>query len=166
MIRHAGLVALRIGGSWCGALIEGPSGVGKSDLALRVLNQGFRLVADDRAVVWASGGRLYGRAPGPLAGLIEVRGQGVVRESALDLARVVLLATCVADSAAIERMPEPRIEMIAEIAVPRLELNPREPSAPAKLRRALEHLGADRQQAYLAGSLGGPNGRAGTGDTA
>ena len=50
-------------GGWRGALIEGPSGAGKSDLALRALDAGFRLVADDRVVVWTSGGRLFGRAP-------------------------------------------------------------------------------------------------------
>jgi serine kinase of HPr protein (carbohydrate metabolism regulator) len=165
LIRHAGLIALRIRGTWCGALIEGPSGVGKSDLALRAVRDGFRLVADDRTLVWASGGQLYGRAPDPLAGLIEARGQGIVQESTLSLARVVLVATCVADDSQIERMPEPSAEMIAEIAVPTMPLNPREPSAPAKLRRALEHLGAAEQQAYLATPRGG-QGRAGTGDSA
>ena len=59
-------------------LIEGPSGSGKSDLALRAIEIGFRLVADDRTLVWASGGALYGRAPAPLGGLIEVRGVGVL----------------------------------------------------------------------------------------
>ncbi len=49
MILHAGLVALRLEGVWRGALIAGPSGVGKSDLALRAIEAGFRLVADDRA---------------------------------------------------------------------------------------------------------------------
>ena len=61
MIRHAGLIARRMGGVWRGVLIEGPSGAGKSDLALRALDQGFRLVADDRVVVWTDAGRLgYG----------------------------------------------------------------------------------------------------------
>ena len=77
MILHAGLIAARIAGFWRGVLIEGPSGSGKSDLALRALSQGFRLVADDRVVVWASGGRLFGRAPEILNGLIELRGLGV-----------------------------------------------------------------------------------------
>ena len=51
MIVHAGLVALRHGGLWRGALITGPSGSGKSDLALRCLEHGFRLVADDRVLL-------------------------------------------------------------------------------------------------------------------
>ena len=61
MILHAGLVARRQDGYWRGVLIEGASGAGKSDLALRALDHGFRLVADDRVVVWASGGALYGQ---------------------------------------------------------------------------------------------------------
>ena len=77
-IRHAGLIARRIRGRWLGALIEGPSGAGKSDLALRALDRGFRLVADDRVLVWAADGRVFGRAPAPLRGLIEARGLGVI----------------------------------------------------------------------------------------
>ena len=79
MILHASLVALRLSGVWRGALIEGASGAGKSDLALRALGEGFALAADDRVVVFASGGRLYGRSPAPLAGMIEARGVGITR---------------------------------------------------------------------------------------
>ena len=87
MIRHAGLVALRLGGSWQGVLIEGPSGSGKSDLALRAIEAGFRLVADDRVLVWTSEGRNYGRAPDALAGLLESRGAGVLPAAAIPLLR-------------------------------------------------------------------------------
>ena len=138
---HGGLVALRLGGAWRGALILGPSGAGKSDLALRALEAGFRLVADDRVSVWTSGGALYGRAPDPLRGLIEARGTGVVAASALGLAQIVLAARCVEAGETIERLPEPQIETIAGTAVPVLRIDPREASAPAKLRRALLHLG-------------------------
>ena len=164
MIRHAGLVALRMDGLWRGALIEGPSGVGKSDLALRCLEAGFRLVADDRTLVWASGGRLYGRAPDVLAGLIEARGQGVLKESPLPLAEIVVAASCLPDPGAIERMPGPEVETLFGATLARISLDPREPSAPAKLRRAMQHLGAAPQQAYQAASRGG-GGRAAAGDS-
>jgi len=121
-------------------------------------------VADDRTLVWASGGDLYGRAPRPLTGLIEIRGHGVMPESAVAFAKIALRALCVPDGSPIERLPDPGTEVIAGIPLPSLVLRPREPSAPAKLRRAIEHLGAAAQQAYLPTSLGGP-GRAGTGDT-
>ena len=163
MILHAGLVALRLDGYWLGALIRGPSGAGKSDLALRALGAGFRLVADDRVVVWRSGGVLFGRAPEPLLGLIEARGHGIVRETPLAVAQIGLAVTCVQDEA-IERMPEPETIEIAAMAIPNLRIDPFEASAPAKLRRALQHLGHGRQQAYQARSSGGGD-RLGTGDT-
>ena len=163
MILHAGLVALRLAGFWRGALICGPSGSGKSGLALRALDAGFRLVADDRVVVWRSGGVLFGRAPDTLAGLIEARGHGMLRESPLAMAEIVLVVACAEDET-IERMPEPETIQVAEVAVPRLRMDSFEASAPAKLRRALQHLGHRDQQAYQARSSGGGD-RVRTGDT-
>ena len=164
MIRHAGLVALRLDGFWRGALIEGPSGAGKSDLALRAIDAGFRLVADDRTLVWNSGGALFGRAPDSLAGLIEARGHGVLEESWVRMAQIVLAVSCVAGPDDIDRMPELKVEAMLGTTLSRILLDPREPSAPAKLRRAMRHLGAASQQAYQAASRGG-RGRAGAGDT-
>ena len=141
MIRHAGLIARRIGDDWRGALIEGPSGVGKSDLALRALDQGFGLVADDRTLVFLSGGQLFGRAPDALAGLIEARGVGVLAQAARPFCRVRLLVRCVDRPQAVERLPDPLFESIEGVATPVLHLWPLEPAAPAKIRRVLEHLG-------------------------
>jgi serine kinase of HPr protein (carbohydrate metabolism regulator) len=141
MIRHAGLIARRIAGAWRGALIEGPSGVGKSDLALRALDQGFVLVADDRALVFVSGGKLFGRAPDALAGLIEVRGVGVLPQLHRPFCRIDLLVRCVDRPQAVERLPDPMFEVIEGVSVPVLELWPLEPGAPGKIRRMFEHLG-------------------------
>jgi serine kinase of HPr protein (carbohydrate metabolism regulator) len=141
VVLHGGLVALRLEGRWRGALILGPSGAGKSDLALRAMDAGFRLVADDRVTVWRSGGALYGRAPDPLSGLIEARGTGILAAPSLGYAQVVLAVRCIEAGEAIERMPEPETQTIAGAAVPLIRLDPREASAPAKLRRALLHLG-------------------------
>ena len=138
-VLHATLVARWQDGAWCGLLLRGPSGAGKSALALRCLEAGWRLVADDRVLVWASGGALFGRAPETLFGLIEVRGQGVQTAAALRLARIALVVDCVgADE--VERCPDPAAARYEGIFVPRLKLWPFEPSAPAKLRRALAHL--------------------------
>ena len=139
MIRHAGLIARRLDGVWKGALIEGASGAGKSDLALRCLDLGFRLVADDRVELWASDGRLYGAAPPALAGLLEVRGEGVVPVAALPLAEVVL----VVQDGQPERAPDPDTTEIAGIALPRLVFSLTEPSAAAKLSRALARFDGD-----------------------
>lgn len=164
MIRHAGLIALRLDGRWRGALIEGPSGAGKSDLALRALEAGFRLAADDRTLVWPSGGALYGRAPGPLLGLIEARGQGVLPEPPIPFAEIVLAVRCVDDPDLVERLPGPEVEVVAGIPIPRHLMDPRQASAPAKLRRAMQHLGATVQQRYQVAPGGGGD-RLGTGDT-
>jgi hypothetical protein len=139
VIRHAGLIGRRLAGVWKGALIEGPSGSGKSDLALRCLELGLRLVADDRVELWASGGRLYGAAPPALFGLIEVRGEGVVAIPALPFAQVVLVAR----AGQPERAPDPDTTEIAGIALPRLTFSLTEPSAAAKLSRALARFDGD-----------------------
>jgi hypothetical protein len=147
MILHAGMVAALDGGRWRGVLIQGPSGCGKSDLALRMLDLGFRLVADDRTLVWACEGRLFGRAPAALAGLIEVRGLDVVAAPALAFCEVALAVRC----GPAERVPEPQWAEFAGLRVPALSLPPLEASAPAKLRRALLHLGQAAEGAYLTG---------------
>ncbi|WP_068876917.1 MULTISPECIES: HPr kinase/phosphorylase [unclassified Phenylobacterium] len=134
MIRHAGLVAHRVGGLWRGVLIEGPSGSGKSDLALRALDHGFRLVADDRVLTWASGGRLWGRAPDGLLGLIEVRGVDVITVEPLAFCEIVGLVRLEAP----ERIPDPATETILGIPIPLLAVAPFETSAPAKLSRAMQ----------------------------
>jgi hypothetical protein len=134
-VRHAGLIAARLGGYWRGVLIEGPPGAGKSDLALRALDQGFCLAADDRVLVWTCDGALFGRAPDALAGLLEVRGLQVVAVPALSFAQVALVARCGAP----ERIPDPQFADILGVCLPLIDIDPREASAPAKLRHALIH---------------------------
>jgi serine kinase of HPr protein (carbohydrate metabolism regulator) len=138
VIHHAGLIAARLGGFWRGLLIEGPAGAGKSDLALRALDAGFSLVADDRVLLWACEGRLFGRAPDTLAGRLEVRGLDVVRLGALPFAEVALIVRCGAP----ERMPEPATTSVLGISLPLIEIDPQAASAPAKLSRALSHFDA------------------------
>jgi serine kinase of HPr protein (carbohydrate metabolism regulator) len=148
VIVHAGLIAVRLGGFWRGALIEGPSGVGKSDLALRALDRGFRLVADDRVTLWTCDGALFGRAPGALHGLIEVRGLDVTGESALPFCEISL----VVQPGEPERIPAPeRVERLG-VGLPRLTLSYREASAPAKLGRALAALYVRNQRRKKHGS--------------
>ena len=135
MILHAGLIARRALGRWRGVLIEGASGSGKSDLALKALERGWSLVADDRTLIWSDGGRLWGRAPDPLAGLIEARGLGIVAADRLPLSEIALVVRCAA-AAALERMPEPAVWSALGIGLPLVVLAPFEASAAAKLDRA------------------------------
>ena len=93
------------------------------------------------SLLWASGGRLFGRAPDTLAGLLEVRGlRRAARSPPCRLAEVALVAALRRGR---ERMPGPAFaEILRASAVPLIEIDPREASAPAKLRRALSHFDA------------------------
>jgi serine kinase of HPr protein (carbohydrate metabolism regulator) len=143
MIRHAGLLALRLDGDWGGALIEGPSGSGKSDLALRALDAGWSLVADDRTLLWACEGRLYGRAPDSLAGFIEARGLGVLPAPGRLHVEIRLIVRCIGPGA-VDRLPEDQAETLLGVTLPLVRLAALEASATAKLGRALSHLGVRR----------------------
>ena len=132
---HASCVA--IGGR--GVLILGGSGVGKSDLALLLIDDGAKLVADDRAELTVERGKLCARAPKSIAGLIEVRGLGIV---ALPFAPKAVIALAVKLATAVERLPEratyaPPRPLKPVKPPPFILLDGRLPSAPAKIRLAL-----------------------------
>jgi len=137
MILHAGCVARVTRSGWAGALLAGPSGIGKSDLMLRLLERGWTLVADDRTAVWTSGGRLYGKAPPPLANLIEARGLDVVSVCRRDFVRVALWVDCVGPDGELDRIPARETRRVEGIVLESIGLRPLEGSAPAKIERAL-----------------------------
>jgi serine kinase of HPr protein (carbohydrate metabolism regulator) len=137
-VLHATAVARRHGGVWRGVLLQGPSGSGKSDLALRAVAQGWKLVADDRTLVWRSGGRLYARGVERLSGLIEARHLGVLSAPSVAFCEAALVVTCEPVGQPLERIPEPDHCTLAGVELPRLRLQPLEPSALAKLQLALE----------------------------
>src|SRR5262245_7617681 len=85
-------------------LLRGPPGAGKSDLALRLIDDGARLVADDQAEIRRAQDQILVSAPTAIAGLIEVRGIGILRVAPVDAAPLVLLVDLV-PSAEVERLP-------------------------------------------------------------
>src|SRR6266699_5561307 len=117
-------------------LLWGASGSGKSDLALRLIDAGARLVADDQSELHRHGDAIIARAPATIAGLLEVRGIGIFRLDALAEAPVALIVDLV-PSETLERLPARHMERILGLALPRIELAPLEASAAAKLRLAL-----------------------------
>ena len=146
MILHAGLIALPWAAQWRGALLLGASGAGKSDLALRCLDLGFSLVADDRVTPWTSGDGLYGAAPDSLSGLLEARGLGILHLPHRPWARISLAVDCM-PSSEIERAPDFQVFEALGRRVPKLSLAWQEASAPMKLRHALIGLGLERRTA-------------------
>jgi serine kinase of HPr protein (carbohydrate metabolism regulator) len=117
-------------------LLRGPSGAGKSDLALRLIDQGAALVADDQVELVRHGDTLVARAPAALAGLFEVRGLGILPLPHRAEARVALACDLVRPDQ-VERMPEPMTATLLDLAIPLVRLDPFAASAPAKLRLAV-----------------------------
>src|SRR5437868_3206290 len=91
-----------------GVLLRGPSGGGKSDLALRLIDAGARLVADDQTEIACEAQALVARSPQTIAGRIEVRGVGIIKVPTMPSAPVRLAVDLVAPDR-VERLPEPRV---------------------------------------------------------
>ncbi len=123
-----------------GVLLRGPSGSGKSDLALRAVEAGAELVADDLVMLGLRGGRVWASPLPQAGGRLEVRGVGIVPLPALDGAPLVLIA----DLAAPERLPEPCFEPVLGLPVRRIRLAPFEISAAIKLRLAAHMASEDK----------------------
>jgi len=139
---HATAVA--VGGR--AALIRGPSGSGKSDLAFRCLGLGLSaivvdrvmLVSDDQVLLSREGTSLHASAPAQLRGKLEVRGVGILEVDAVTEANVVLIVDLVREGV-IERYPDPwpRARILG-LEMPQLRLSPFESSSPLKLVAAIQ----------------------------
>ena len=119
-----------------GVLLLGPSGSGKSDLALRLIDGGALLVADDQVHIERRGERLLGRAADTLAGLIEVRGVGILKMPHRAQSPIGLCVELAPDER-LARLPDTLSWSLLGIELPQLRLDPRAPSACAKVRLAL-----------------------------
>lgn len=116
-------------------LIEGRSGTGKSDLALRLIDRGGVLVSDDYTVLTRRDGMLSAAPPTNIAGKMEVRGLGLIE---VDHVRDVPVGLVVVADNDPVRMPDAEASRaIAGIVLPELRLSLLEPSAPIKVERAL-----------------------------
>jgi hypothetical protein len=120
-------------------LLVGPPGAGKSDLALRLIDAGARLIADDLTELRRQDGGLVAlypaAAPSDLLGHMEVRGLGIMPVNFV--AGPQPLRLVVELTAPIARLPEPAVCRYGGVAVPSLHLAAFEASAPAKLRLAV-----------------------------
>lgn len=160
---HATCCAFPDGPAAHAVLLRGPPGSGKSDLALRLIDTGFVLVADDRVDLTAEGGRVIASGPEALAGLIELRGIGILRLPHRFARCPVALVVDFADVATQERMPQPQHCDIAGVALPMIAIDPATPSAAARIRIALAVVTG--QAGSRCGALGDSPGGYGSGGT-
>jgi serine kinase of HPr protein (carbohydrate metabolism regulator) len=122
-------------------LITGPSGSGKSDLTLRLLDRGFTLVSDDQTVVQREGERLIAAAPATIAGKLEIRGIGIVDMDTADSIPVALLVELTSE---IERLPDDSRERpILGVPLPLVSIDAMTASAPSKVALALDRMGLE-----------------------
>jgi serine kinase of HPr protein (carbohydrate metabolism regulator) len=120
-------------------LITGPSGSGKSDLTLRLLDRGFALVSDDQTIVRKSGTRLIASAPPTIRGKLEIRGVGIVTMDQVDDQPVALVVELTSD---IRRLPDDcRERPIMGVPVPLISVDAMTASAASKVALALDRLG-------------------------
>ena len=120
-----------------GVLLLGESGSGKSDVALRLIAMGAKLISDDQTALFAREGDLYAEAPPSLTGLMEIRGVGIVPVPNSPPAPIVL-AVQLELSGELERMPQHASYRLPATlqslpSLPLIVLHPFEASTPAKI---------------------------------
>lgn len=138
---HASCVAL----GTQGVLLIGPSGAGKSDLALRLIEGGAKLVADDRTLLFTRSGALHAKAPASIKGLLEIRGVGIVKLPVRASIRIALVVRLGREGV---RLPAPQLYRLPaglQLASPppQISADARFASTPAKIRLALAAFSRD-----------------------
>ncbi|MGL4312646.1 MAG: HPr kinase/phosphorylase [Sphingomonas sp.] len=119
-------------------LIEGSSGAGKSDLALRLIDRGAALISDDYTLLQRQGAALIATPPPSIAGKIEVRGLGIIDWPHVDKVPVALVVTLTED---VERLPaDPPQRRVAGVSIPAVAIDSRAASAAIKVEIALRQL--------------------------
>ena len=132
---HASTVALE----GRAVLISGPSGSGKSDLTLRLLDRGFTLVSDDQTIVKREGDRLIASAPPTIKGKLEIRGIGIVEMDTVGSAPIALYVELTSE---IVRLPDDRRERpVLGVNLPLISVDAQTASAASKVSLALDRLG-------------------------
>ncbi len=122
-----------------GVFLLGSSGTGKSDMALRLINRGALLVADDRVQLARREGKILANPPPSIAGLLEIRELGIFRfPYAKDVAVSLVIRLEARGNA--ERLPYPEFYECMEINIPQITIYPFDVSAAVKVEMAVATL--------------------------
>lgn len=116
-----------------GLLIEGPPGSGKSTLALMLIDRGALLVGDDGVALERRGAALWALPPPSIAGLLELRGIGIVTMPTTPAPLALLLSL----GGEVERLPEPVLRKLEGVPLPSLRFDGSAPAAPLRAEWAL-----------------------------
>jgi HPr kinase/phosphorylase len=117
-----------------GVLLLGGPGAGKSDLVLRLVRHGFCLIADDQVRIVDG----VASAPALLAGMLEVRGLGLVRLPHVSARLMLVVELGTPQTGVTARLPEPR--RYPDLDLPVITLDPGAASAPDRIALALDCL--------------------------
>jgi serine kinase of HPr protein (carbohydrate metabolism regulator) len=133
---HASTVAL----DGRAVMIFGPSGSGKSDLSLRLIDRGFTLVSDDQTMVRKDGPRLLASAPPAIAGKLEIRGIGILEMPTTTDIQVTMIVELTSE---LQRLPDDsRERTVLGVPVPLIGVDAKTASAPIKVALLLDRLSA------------------------
>ncbi len=124
-------------------LLRGQPGSGKSDLALKLINDGATLISDDQVLVKKVKNTLFLSAPDSIANLLEIRGLGIVYFDRLDDVPLVLIIDLLSDKMS-ERLPEPCVGEIEGCKFPYLKLDAKRESLHIIVKLAMAKLNGER----------------------
>lgn len=117
-----------------GILLIGPSGSGKSDLALRLITDyKAKLVADDQVDLFIKDNQLYGRCPKSIYKKMEIRGLGIAEFSAKKEVQISLCAELCLNREEIERLPSMQYIEFFGVSIEKIKLYPFDCSTTCKL---------------------------------
>ena len=121
-----------------GVLILGDSGSGKSDLALRLIDNGATLISDDISICRKNSNNIYLYCPPEIKGLLEVRDIGVITVPFVEKIKLRLVVNLKSNNN--ERFPKDSSFRILGIKIPIINIEGKNSSAVAKIKVKLNEI--------------------------
>ena len=121
-----------------GVLILGDSGSGKSDLALRLIDNGATLISDDISICRKNSNNIYLHCPPEIKGLLEVREIGIITVPFVERIKLRLVVNLKSKNN--ERFPKENSYRILGIKIPLISIEGKNSSAVAKIKVKLNEI--------------------------